>query len=141
MTTGSARDGRRGGIAAEALTPREVAYLQAHELGRLATVGPRGAPHVVPVAYRYDVERGSVRIGQALMPGRGQERRYLRHLRADPRAAFVVDDLEPGPGWRASGVLVHGRAVIHEEGGEAFGPGFGPRWLEIVPRRASSWGV
>ena len=53
----------------------------------------------------------------------------------------MVDDVETEPRWRASGVLVTGRAVIHEEGGEAFGPGFGPRWLEIVPGRASSWGL
>lgn len=96
---------------------------------------------MVPLAYRFDREEGIVRIGQALMPGRGQERLHLRHLRADPRAAFVVDDLTTGPEWRASGLLLKGRAVLHPEGGEAFGPGFGPRWLAIVPERVSSWGI
>lgn len=123
------------------LAAGEIAYLQAHGLGRLATVGGDGAPHVVPTAYRFDAGEGIVGIGQAVMPGRGQERLYLRHLRADPRAAFVVDDVVTEPTWTARGLLLKGHAVVHPEGGEAFGPGFGPIWLAIVPERVSSWGI
>jgi nitroimidazol reductase NimA-like FMN-containing flavoprotein (pyridoxamine 5'-phosphate oxidase superfamily) len=35
-------------------TPDEIAYLQSQRLGRLATVGPDGQPHVVPVSFRYN---------------------------------------------------------------------------------------
>ncbi len=35
-------------------TPDEIAYLQGQRLGRLATVGPDGQPHVVPVSFRYN---------------------------------------------------------------------------------------
>jgi hypothetical protein len=34
-------------------TPAEKVYLQSQRLGRLATVGPDGQPHVVPVGFRY----------------------------------------------------------------------------------------
>ena len=35
-----------------AFTPEELAYLAGQRLGRLATVGPDGAPHVMPVSFR-----------------------------------------------------------------------------------------
>ena len=37
-----------------AFTPAEIAYLQSQRLGRLATIGLDGQPHVVPVAFRYN---------------------------------------------------------------------------------------
>ena len=39
-------------------TPDEIAYLQSQRLGRLATVGPDGQPHVVPVGFRYNQPTG-----------------------------------------------------------------------------------
>jgi pyridoxamine 5'-phosphate oxidase family protein len=35
-------------------TSSELAYLTTRSLGRLATIGPDGAPQVHPVAYWYD---------------------------------------------------------------------------------------
>ena len=36
------------------LTDAEIEYLESQRLGRLATVGHDGMPHVVPVAFRYN---------------------------------------------------------------------------------------
>jgi hypothetical protein len=36
----------------------EIAYLGSQRLGRLATVGRDGMPHVVPVAFRYNRQAG-----------------------------------------------------------------------------------
>ncbi len=35
-------------------TPEEINYLQSQRLARIATVGPDGQPHVVPVGFRYN---------------------------------------------------------------------------------------
>ena len=44
-------------------SPAEQAYLQTQRLGRLATVGPDGHPHVVPVAFRYNPDLETIDIG------------------------------------------------------------------------------
>jgi pyridoxamine 5'-phosphate oxidase family protein len=44
-------------------TAAEIAYLQSQELGRLATDGPDGQPHVVPVAFRYNPEQDAIDVG------------------------------------------------------------------------------
>jgi pyridoxamine 5'-phosphate oxidase family protein len=62
-------------------------------------------------------------------------------MEADPRVAFVVDDLEQVDPWTPRGLLVRGRADLHEEGGERFGTGWDAAWVRILPRRIVSWGV
>jgi hypothetical protein len=44
-------------------TPREIAYLHSQVLGRLATTGRDGQPHVVPVAFRYNPDEDTIDIG------------------------------------------------------------------------------
>ena len=44
-------------------TAAEVAYLQSQRIGRIATVGPDGQPHVVPVGFRYNPDEDSIDIG------------------------------------------------------------------------------
>src|ERR1043165_6843259 len=116
-------------------------YLAEHRLGRLATVGKGGTPHVVPTLYAFDAETGAFRIGQGPLEGRGQRRLYVRHAEANPRAAFVVDDVVTDNGYAPRGISVKGAAVVHAHGGESFGPGFGPQWVEVVPDWVASWGI
>ncbi|MFI9169160.1 pyridoxamine 5'-phosphate oxidase family protein [Streptomyces lincolnensis] len=120
---------------------QEVAYLGEHILGRLATTGTSGKPHVVPVGYHFDPEREVIKIGGRVLEGRGQERLYLRHLKVNPQAALVVDDLADGQTWEPRGILIKGAAVLHTEGGEVLGPGFGPNWVEVVPDFVTSWSI
>ena len=78
-------------------TPEEIAYLQSQPLGRLATVGANGDPHVVPVGFRYNPELDAIDIG-----GHGIARSTeFRDAARSGRAAFVVDDLVSIPGRRA----------------------------------------
>jgi len=44
-------------------TEQERAYLAEQRLGRLATVGPNGQPHVVPTSFRFDPVEGVIDIG------------------------------------------------------------------------------
>ena len=122
-------------------TDAELTYLGTHRLGRLATVGGTGTPHVVPTLYHFDTESGSFRIGQGPLKGRGQQRLYVRHVAANSKAAFVVDDMLTEPTYTPRGISVKGTAVVHTEGGEAFGPEFGPQWLEVIPEWVASWGI
>jgi pyridoxamine 5'-phosphate oxidase family protein len=122
-------------------TTQEVVFLRGHVLGRLATVSPAGKPHVVPVRYRFDPQRETIKIGGRSQPNRGQDRLYVRHLLANPHAAFVVDDVPDDQDWLPRGVLIKGDAVRHTEGGEALGPGCGPQWIEISPTWSKSWNL
>ena len=44
-------------------TANELEYLRQQRLGRLATVEASGAPHVVPVGFRYNAETDTIDIG------------------------------------------------------------------------------
>jgi len=118
-------------------TKKEIEYLRGQRLGRLATVGRDGSPHVVPVGFRLGPEDEAIEVGGGAL--RGSKKR--RDLEANPRVAFVVDDLERVDPWTPRGVEVRGRAELHEEGGESFGEGWGAAWIRILPRRIMSWGI
>jgi pyridoxamine 5'-phosphate oxidase family protein len=45
-----------------ALTAAEITYLKSQRLGRLATVGPDGQPHVAPVGFRYNPDEDAIEI-------------------------------------------------------------------------------
>lgn len=85
----------------------ELAYLTAdRRLGRLATVGKDGTPHVVPVGWRYNADHDAIDVG-----GRDFERtKKFRDVARSGRAAIVVDDLASTNPWRPRAVEVRGRA-------------------------------
>src|SRR5205809_6736659 len=88
-------------------TPAEIAYLQSQRLGRLATVGPDGQPHVVPVGFRYNPELDTIDVG-----GHGfAKRKKFRDVSRNPRVAFVVDDVPSVDPWRARGIGIRGEAA------------------------------
>jgi pyridoxamine 5'-phosphate oxidase family protein len=117
-------------------TPAELAFLATQRLGRLATVGPDGQPHVVPVAFRHNADHDTVDIG-----GHGfTKRKKFRDVQQNPKVAFVVDDLQLDP-WRPRGIEIRGEAEVLETGGTEFGPGFDPEMFRIRPRRIISWGL
>ena len=118
-------------------TPTEIAYLRSQRLGRLATVGPDGQPHVVPVAFRYNPNEDTIDIG-----GHGFARRKkYRDVQRNHRVAFVVDDLASVQPWVARGIEIRGQAEVLATGGETVQPGFDPEMFRIRPRRIVSWGV
>jgi pyridoxamine 5'-phosphate oxidase family protein len=118
-----------------AFTPAELEYLASQRLGRLATVGPDGTPHVMPVGFRHDPETDTIEIGGQ---GMGTSKKW-RDMGRDPRVAFVVDDVVPGRGPRL--VEVRGIAARETSGGSALGRGFDEQFVRITPRRIISYGL
>jgi pyridoxamine 5'-phosphate oxidase family protein len=119
-------------------TSAEISYLQSQRLGRLATVGPDGQPHVVPVAFRYNPDQDTVDIG-----GHGgfAKRKKFRDVRRNRRVAFVVDDVASVQPWTPRGIEIRGEAEVLETGGQKILPGFDPEMFRIRPRRIVSWGI
>ena len=87
------------------LTPKQLSFLQSHELCRLATVSRDAKPHVVPVIYALD--------GEDLVIAVDYGTKKLRNLRQNRRVALVVDEYEPN-----KGVMVEGECDIIERGKE-----------------------
>jgi pyridoxamine 5'-phosphate oxidase family protein len=69
----------------------EIEYLGSQRLGRLATVGRDGMPHVVPVAFRYNPETDTIDIGGHDFA----KRKKFRDVKRTGMAALVVDDVLP----------------------------------------------
>lgn len=45
------------------LTSAQVEYLATERLGRIATSGGEGKPHLVPTSFRYNPEAGTIDVG------------------------------------------------------------------------------
>jgi pyridoxamine 5'-phosphate oxidase family protein len=107
----------------------ELAYLGSEPgLGRVATVGKDGTPHVAPVGWTYNAETDTIDIG-----GRNfaQSKKY-RDVARTQRAAIVIDDLTSVDPWRPRGVEIRGRAEALEEPSAM---------IRIHPDRVISWGL
>jgi pyridoxamine 5'-phosphate oxidase family protein len=110
-------------------TEEELRYLAGgRQLGRLATVGRDGTPHVVPVAWIYNAVRETIDIGGSEL----ERSKKFRDVTRTGRAAIVVDDVERTDPWRPRGVEIRGRA-------EAI-PLPTPL-IRIHPERIVSWGL
>lgn len=98
------------------LSVPERAFVVAVPVARLATIGPDGTPHVVPVCHVLDGNTLYVVIDEKpKRPGAVLQR--LRNLAARPAAAVVVDRYDPD--WRRLGwVMLRGRAEILAGGAE-----------------------
>jgi pyridoxamine 5'-phosphate oxidase family protein len=107
----------------------ELGYLAGgRQLGRLATVGADGTPHVVPVAWIYNAARDTIDIG-------GHElelTKKFRDVARSGRAAIVIDDLGDTDEWQPRGIEVRGR-------GEAIA--LPTPLIRIHPERIVSWGI
>jgi pyridoxamine 5'-phosphate oxidase family protein len=110
-------------------TEAELAYLTGgRRLGRLATVGPDGTPHVVPVGWIYNAARDTIDVG-----GYELERsKKFRDIARSGRGAIVIDDLASIDPWRPRGIEVRGRA-------EAIS--LPTPLIRIHPERIVSWGL
>ena len=120
-----------------AFTPKEIEYLNSQRLGRLATVGPDGQPHVVPVGFRYNPDHDTIDIG-----GHGfAKRKKWRDVHSNRKVAFVVDDLASIEPWKPRGIEVRGEADVLHSGGKTVVPFFDDEMFRIKPRRIYSWGL
>ena len=113
----------------------EIDYLGSQRLGRLATVGRDGMPHVVPVAFRYNADADSIDIGGHDFA----KRKKFRDVRRTGMAALVVDDVLPP--WRPRAVEVRGEAITLGIGGKAIMEGFDDPIIRIKPTRIVPWSL
>jgi pyridoxamine 5'-phosphate oxidase family protein len=97
-------------------TAGELEFLRSQRIARLATVGPSGWPHVVPVMYALG-EDGAFEFDVDGVK--------LRNLGHEPRAALVVDAMGP-----KRGVTIQGRAEL-----------IGPERARLTPVKKFSWGL
>ena len=118
-------------------TDEEIEYFKSQFLVRLATGGPDGQPHVVPVGFRYNAELDTIDIGGHNFA----RRKKYQDVQRNPRVAFLVDDLASVDPWRVRGIEVRGEAEVLTSGGEALGPGFAPEMFRLRARRIVSWGI
>lgn len=114
-----------------AFSDRERGYLterRPERLGRIATVGKDGTPHVVPVGWRFNAEHDSIDVG-GMNFARSKK---FRDAKRSGRAAIVIDDLASTDPWRPRGIEVRGRAETLD----------GDRpMIRIHPERIVSWGI
>lgn len=113
----------------------ELDFLGSQRLGRLATVGHDGMPHVVPVAFRHNPDTDTIDIGGHDFA----KRKKFRDVQRTSMAALVVDDVLPP--WQPRAVEVRGAAITLDAGGKAIMEGFDDPIIRITPRRIVSWGL
>jgi pyridoxamine 5'-phosphate oxidase family protein len=97
-------------------TEPELEFLRSQRIGRLATVGPSGWPHVVPVMYALS-DSGAFEFDVDGVK--------LRNLTAEPRTAFVVDAMGP-----KRGVSIQGQTEL-----------IGPARARLTGVHKFSWGL
>jgi pyridoxamine 5'-phosphate oxidase family protein len=116
-------------------TDSELEYLASQRLGRIATVGPDGQPHVVPTSFRYDPEHDTIDVGGLRM----SQTKKTRDVQRTGRASIVVDDVLPP--WQPRMIEIRGTATVLPAGGKAFGERFEDTIVRIKPARIISFGI
>lgn len=113
----------------------EIEYLRSQRLGRLATLGAGGEPHVVPVSFSYNAELETIDIGGHNI---GKSKKF-RDTARDGRVAFVVDDVLPP--WKPRFIEIVGLAETLSSGGKDVNERFDDELIRIRPTQIISWGI
>jgi pyridoxamine 5'-phosphate oxidase family protein len=93
-------------VAVSVFREAELQYLAGgRQLGRIATVGADGTPHVVPVAWIYNAARDAIDIGGQQL----EQTKKFRDVARTERAAIVIDDLASTDPWHPRGIEIRGR--------------------------------
>src|SRR2546425_7337871 len=112
-----------------AFTEQEIEYLRSQRLARIATAGPNGQPHVVPVSFRYNPDTDTIDVG-----GHGfAQRKKYRDVQSNPRVGIVIDDLASIDPWRPRMIEVRGVAEVLPTGGENNRTGVCPPTVRLQP--------
>jgi pyridoxamine 5'-phosphate oxidase family protein len=114
---------------------KELDYLAEQRLGRIATVGSQGQPHVVPTSFRYNAEHDAIDVGGLRM----SQTKKLRDVQRTGLASIVVDDVLPP--WQPRMIEIRGTATVVAEGGKALNDRFEDTIVRIQPARIISFGI
>ena len=116
-------------------TEAEIEYLASQQLGRIATVGADGQPHVVPTSFRYNAEQDAIDVGGMRM----STTKKTRDIQRTGRASIVIDDVLPP--WQPRMIEIRGAAEVLPAGGKAFGDNFEDTIVRIRPTRIIAFGI
>lgn len=118
----------------------EIAYLNASQLGRLATVAPDGTVHNSPVGFTYNADLETIDIGGFTM---SRSRKY-RNVKTNPTVAFVVDDIVSVDPWRVRCLEVRGiaeQAQVPPRVAAETGDEMDTAIIRITPTRVIGFGI
>lgn len=116
-------------------TDKELDYLAGQRLGRIATVGADGQPHVVPTSFRYNPDYDAIDVGGLRM----SQTKKVRDVRHAGRASIVVDDVLPP--WSPRMLEIRGTAAVLSSGGKALSDNFEDTIVRITPVRIIAFGI
>jgi pyridoxamine 5'-phosphate oxidase family protein len=116
-------------------TDKEIEYLAGQRLGRIATVGADGQPHVVPTSFRYNPDHDAIDVGGLRM----SQTKKVRDVRRTGRATIVVDDVLPP--WQPRMIEIRGTAEVVPSGGKAIMDRFEDMVVRITPTRIIAFGI
>jgi len=116
-------------------TDKELDYLAGQRLGRIATVGADGQPHVVPTSFRYNPDSDAIDVGGLRM----SQTKKVRDVRRAGRASIVVDDVLPP--WSPRMLEIRGTAEVLSSGGKALSDNFEDTIVRITPVRIIAFGI
>ena len=119
------------------LTAAQIEYLASQLLGRVATTGADGKPHVVPTSFRHNGDLGTIDIGGHHV---ATTKKY-RDVQANAWAAIVVDDLVSTDPWTPRMLEIRGRGEAIATGGADLGAGFGDAFIRLYPEKVNSFGI
>jgi pyridoxamine 5'-phosphate oxidase family protein len=118
-----------------AFTDKEIEYMAGQRLGRIATVGVDGQPHVVPTSFSYNPEHDAIDVGGMRM----STTKKLRDVQRTGRASIVIDDVLPP--WQPRMLEIRGIASVVEAGGKAINDRFEDTIVRIKPARIIAYGI
>ena len=75
------------------VTGKELACPARQRLGRNATVGPHGQPHVIPTSFRDNPDHDAIKAGGS----RISQTSKLPDVPRTGRASIAIDDVLPAP--------------------------------------------
>ena len=116
-------------------TDKELDYLAGQRLGRIATVGADGQPHVVPTSFRYNPDSDAIDVGGLRM----SQTKKVRDVQRTGRASIVVDDVLPP--WSPRMIEIRGTAEVLSSGGKALSDNFEDTIVRITPVRIIAFGI
>ena len=119
--------------------PHELEYMNNADLGRLATMQRSGTLQASPVGFTFNSELGTIDIYGYHMSA---SQKY-RNIAANPKVAFVVDDIASRQPWRVRCLEIRGtaeQATVAGGTGPA-GDAVDTAIIRITPTRIISFGI
>jgi pyridoxamine 5'-phosphate oxidase family protein len=118
------------------LTDAEQRFLGRQPRGHLATIGPDGTPQVKPLGFTYNAALGTIDIAGYNM---ARSAKY-RNIHANPRVAFVVDEVTEDSMEGAHFLEIRGTAEAVAGPASADGH-LAPEIIRIHPLRVIAYNV